>query len=115
MPGWTHDARLRRPACPGMRNRPWLQVHVGQAVLSELGGGPIIRLLQLRRTRQPRPDFVGQVLEVLHHLTVIADFGQDLSILRRKRARFIPRRQRRSCPDYGQHEYRCKHKYKHSP
>src|SRR5882762_6499604 len=115
MPGWTHDARLRRPARPGMRNRPRLQVYVGQAVLPELGGGPIIRLLQLRRTRQPRPDLVGQVLEVLHHLTVIADFAQDLSILRRKRARFIPRRPRRSSPDYGQHEYRCKHNYDHSP
>lgn len=97
MLGWGDDPRFRRATNPSVRNRIALQVHVGQAVLLEHFGGPIVGLLELRATRQAGPDAVGEILQIVHQLRVIIDLGDDLRIRHNNGIGFICRRSGRPC------------------
>src|SRR6266852_4284593 len=86
------DARARRAANPFVWDGVLLEMHVGQPVLLEHLHGPIVRLLQARRTCQPRPDRIRQIFEIAHQFAVLANLLQYLLIGGGKRAPFFSRR-----------------------
>src|SRR5207248_8917535 len=75
---------------------------------------PFVRLLELRRTRQPLPDVVGKMLEVAHCLAVLANLVQNLRIRRRKRTLIFRRRPRRSGVHTQQRHNTRKHNHSNS-
>ncbi len=57
---------------------------IHRAIFREHIPRPLVRLLELRRPRQPRPDAVREVLEIRRRLAVLANLAENLGIRRRK-------------------------------
>src|SRR4029077_10992061 len=87
----THHPRGGLPARPRALHRPALEMRVHRPILREHVPRPLVRLLELRRTRQPRPHAVRQIFEVGRRLAVLANLAQNLRVRRRERILLIGR------------------------
>ncbi len=107
------DAGRSGAARPGMRNGPGFEVDVGETVLAEHLGGPVVCLLEPIGAGEARTDVVREIFEILHGFAVIANLAQDLRIDSSK-APCIVRRARVPEPDASEQQQRRTHEKSHS-
>src|ERR1700737_4452745 len=105
------DSRASRSPGPPTRNRPRLQVNVGEPVLRKPFLCPVIRLLELRRPGHPRPDAVGEIFEVRHRLAAIVDLTDDLGVGCREWTLLIRRRPGQTRANTNQSSHATEHEH----
>src|SRR5713226_8385895 len=114
MLGRTHNAGAAFPTRPRTLHRPALQMSVHRAVLREHVPRPLVRLLELRRARQPRPDAVREVFEVCRRLAVLANLAENLRIRCRKGTLLVASRFRQAAAHRHQNQNHAAHKHTES-